>query len=205
MATGIVCTGSMIKMSDITDGTSCTYLIGEKSLDPDDYYTSSANDAASDNESALTGDNDDFERWANPLSEPTWWAMTQPRQDMPGVVNGFPCMRFGRRTSGRLSDGVLRRLGAADITSASTRKRTVGWRTARTACRSTRRIGDWAPDTTTRWPSLAVRFEQVLLFRLAMHSREELGLSGILPHHWPSQWHTPTAPRGQVREKHSAA
>ena len=60
------------------------------------------------------------------------------------------------------------------------------------------RIGDWA-DTTpaTRWPSLADGFEQVLLFRLAMHSREELGLSGILPHR-------SSRPNGTLRQRSSA-
>ena len=39
VATGIVYTGSLVKMSDITDGTSNTYLLGEKYLDPDNYST----------------------------------------------------------------------------------------------------------------------------------------------------------------------
>ena len=44
VATGIVYVGSMIKIADVTDGTSNTYLLGEKYLVPDDYEN--GNDAA---------------------------------------------------------------------------------------------------------------------------------------------------------------
>ena len=60
-ATGIGFVGSMVKMSDITDGASNTYLIGEKSLDPDWYVNGQS---AADNEDALMGDNADIARWS---------------------------------------------------------------------------------------------------------------------------------------------
>ncbi len=37
-ATGAICCGRTVKFSDITDGASLTYLIGEKYLSPDSYY-----------------------------------------------------------------------------------------------------------------------------------------------------------------------
>ena len=56
----------------------------------------------------MTGDNDDFERWAMPINylipgspiyDPNWltskWPAVQPMQDMEGLVDGFPCQRFG--------------------------------------------------------------------------------------------------------------
>jgi len=63
VATGIVYTGSRIKMADVTDGASNTYVLGEKYLDPDYYET--VQDGG-DNESALSGDNQDVSRMADP-------------------------------------------------------------------------------------------------------------------------------------------
>ena len=62
MATGIVYCGSLIKMADITDGASNTYLAGEKYLNPDAYSTGTD---AGDNETCYTGDNQDIERWSS--------------------------------------------------------------------------------------------------------------------------------------------
>jgi hypothetical protein len=58
--TGIVYRGSMIRVSDISDGTSSTYLLGEKKLDPDCY---TAGGDGGDNEAALVGDDNDTQRW----------------------------------------------------------------------------------------------------------------------------------------------
>jgi prepilin-type N-terminal cleavage/methylation domain-containing protein len=70
-ATGIFYVGSMITMADITDGASCTYLIGEKYVEPDCYATGTD---IGDND-GLEGDNEDNSRW-------TYLA---PQPDTPGA------------------------------------------------------------------------------------------------------------------------
>jgi prepilin-type N-terminal cleavage/methylation domain-containing protein len=57
---GIFHAGSMIKLSDITDGATNTFLLGEKYLNPDSYYL--GNDYG-DNEDAYLGTNQDNTRW----------------------------------------------------------------------------------------------------------------------------------------------
>ena len=74
---GIIYVGSLIKIADITDGTSNTYLLGEKYLDPDNY--ANGNDAG-DNEDAMMGFNQDIGRWH--------YAGLPPCQDRPGWGNG---------------------------------------------------------------------------------------------------------------------
>ena len=56
---GVAAQRSQVKMCDITDGTSNTYLVGEKYLDPDLYYT--GQDGATT--SAGCGDDDETVRW----------------------------------------------------------------------------------------------------------------------------------------------
>ncbi len=77
IATGIVYCGSLIKMADVTDGTSNTYLAGEKYLDPDHYATGLD---PTDNEAAFMGDNMDLSRWSGLSSSELW----PPFQDTPG-------------------------------------------------------------------------------------------------------------------------
>jgi prepilin-type N-terminal cleavage/methylation domain-containing protein/prepilin-type processing-associated H-X9-DG protein len=72
---GISYRGSMIRMSDITDGTSVTYLAGEKNIDPDYYFNGWD---GGDNEAALVGDDNDIDRFT-PLSCPPW-------PDTPGTM-----------------------------------------------------------------------------------------------------------------------
>jgi prepilin-type N-terminal cleavage/methylation domain-containing protein/prepilin-type processing-associated H-X9-DG protein len=74
-ANGVIFTGSKIKMSDISDGASNTYLAGEKYMNPDQYTT--GNDYG-DNEFAFMGDNEDICRWT--INHPDY----APRQDTPG-------------------------------------------------------------------------------------------------------------------------
>lgn len=69
-SSGIMFSGSMIRLSDIRDGTTNTYLAGEKYLDPDKYTTGVD---GGDNENAFIGDNSDVTRWAYP-----------PTRDRPG-------------------------------------------------------------------------------------------------------------------------
>ena len=77
--TGISYCGSMIKMADITDGTSHTYLAGEKYLNPNDYATGL--DPA-DNSDAWVGDNHDIVRWSGLTSSILW----PPLQDTAGYT-----------------------------------------------------------------------------------------------------------------------
>lgn len=71
---GLVFQRSEVKVSDITDGTSNTYLVGEKYLNPDDYTTGSD---TGDDSPVFGGDDADLVRWGYDL----------PRQDTPSYGN----------------------------------------------------------------------------------------------------------------------
>jgi len=75
-ATGIFYCGSMTTMSDISDGSSNTYLIGEKYINPDWYLTGMS---PGDNESSLSGDNADIGRWCR-------YPDQYPYPDTPGFA-----------------------------------------------------------------------------------------------------------------------
>ena len=93
--TGISYYRSVVKLADITDGASNTYMLGEKYLDPD-YYLNGLD--YTDLESMYGGWNDDIYRGTyysgentNPISDPT--PETTPLQDQPGLFQDS--YRFG--------------------------------------------------------------------------------------------------------------
>ena len=61
--TGVMFAGSEIRPADVTDGTSNTYLLGEKYKNPD-YYEDGWE--VGDEEAALIGDDSDITRWGGP-------------------------------------------------------------------------------------------------------------------------------------------
>jgi prepilin-type N-terminal cleavage/methylation domain-containing protein/prepilin-type processing-associated H-X9-DG protein len=97
--TGVIFQRSLIRIADITNGTSNTYLLGEKYLNPDHY--SNGQDAA-DNENMYCGfDNDLFRSTFAP-----------PLQDRPGLSNS---LIFGSNHAGGINmvycDGSVRFVG----------------------------------------------------------------------------------------------
>jgi prepilin-type N-terminal cleavage/methylation domain-containing protein/prepilin-type processing-associated H-X9-DG protein len=72
--TGVIFVGSEIRLTDILNGTSNTLLIGEKYLNPDDYFT--GNDAG-DNECMYVGSDNDISRSS----------YQPPLRDTPGLAD----------------------------------------------------------------------------------------------------------------------
>jgi prepilin-type N-terminal cleavage/methylation domain-containing protein len=86
--TGISYQHSQVKVVDVTDGCSNTYLLGEKPICPDYYLTGQDN---GDDWSFVTGAQDDIDRevsYLNP-SSPTGFTYYPPLQDTPGY-NDYP-------------------------------------------------------------------------------------------------------------------
>jgi prepilin-type N-terminal cleavage/methylation domain-containing protein/prepilin-type processing-associated H-X9-DG protein len=81
LATGVVYVGSMVRMADIKDGASNTYLTGEKYLDPDFYETG---EDQGDNECAMIGFNEDNARWSVTAYTSN---LLPPAQDTPGSTS----------------------------------------------------------------------------------------------------------------------
>jgi prepilin-type N-terminal cleavage/methylation domain-containing protein/prepilin-type processing-associated H-X9-DG protein len=104
--TGISYFRSEIKIRDIADGTSSTYLIGEKYLTSDNYENGRDN---ADNESMYNGYNNDTHRttYYDAKTGTAW----RPMQDMPGYANWWV---FGSAHADRfnmaLCDGSVRSL-----------------------------------------------------------------------------------------------
>ncbi len=80
-STGVSYLRSDVGMAALKDGSTHTYLVCEKYLNPDDYETGAD---GGDNENAYTGDDLDLLRWGQ-LAEP-------PQRDQPGQVS---VSRFG--------------------------------------------------------------------------------------------------------------
>ncbi len=108
LSTGTCYCGSMITMADIKDGTTDTYLVGEKNINPDYYMT---HEDGGDNEFAMMGDDIDICRYTGMSGiDPTTGLGNPlpPMPDTPGVVYD---LSLGRPRQ-RFPDGLLRRLGA---------------------------------------------------------------------------------------------
>ena len=115
LANGVGFALSMVRASDVTDGLSCTFLIGEKNLWPDAYYNG---DDGGDDGFALQGFDTDNYRFAgdyqpNARAAHTIAARDQLRParipDTPGYSYGIS---FRQRPSRGLQHGAVRRLGA---------------------------------------------------------------------------------------------
>jgi hypothetical protein len=77
--TGIIFTTSMVRIREIPDGLSRTYMLGEKFLIPD-HYTDGVNGV--DNNPLYAGFDWDWERWGGPESPPD--PSFQPSRDRRG-------------------------------------------------------------------------------------------------------------------------
>ena len=85
-ATGAIYLHSEIRMGQISDGTSNTYLVGEKYLTPDHYVTGGD---PCDDATIYDGFSCDVQRGTNPLTGPV------PMQDQPGFSGGTSAGYFG--------------------------------------------------------------------------------------------------------------
>ena len=86
--TGVVFLHSATRLAEIIDGTSNTYLIGEKYLNPDSYATGQD---GSDDQVWDSGIDGDVVRWTGPLPDTTdlnVLALFGPLQDTPGAAWG---------------------------------------------------------------------------------------------------------------------
>jgi prepilin-type N-terminal cleavage/methylation domain-containing protein/prepilin-type processing-associated H-X9-DG protein len=100
---------SQTTTADITDGTTNTYLIGEKYLTPANYTT---NTDAGDDQNMYTGYQDDVIRWTGTGDDPTY----APRQDQDGPVPKGTYIFGSAHSSGfnvAMCDGSVRSVGYA--------------------------------------------------------------------------------------------
>ena len=89
LQTGIMYLCSEVKMSDVSDGTTATYLIGEKYLCPDRYFDG---DDGTDDQGAYLGADSDNHRWTGYNGSVSRVA---PMQDNPGYSPGYRYAFFG--------------------------------------------------------------------------------------------------------------
>lgn len=82
--TGISYLRSKVRQSDITDGATNTYLVGEKWLGPDHYYDGTS---LGDDNSLYQGASSDILRWVATRPNQPW----PPRQDTDKVVDECDC------------------------------------------------------------------------------------------------------------------
>jgi prepilin-type N-terminal cleavage/methylation domain-containing protein len=87
-ASGVVFAGSMVRMSDITDGSTSTILLGEKHVNPDHYLDGQD---GGDDWAIYTGSQDDIVRGCGEASSGYYPLL--PMQDLPG--NGSSSLYFG--------------------------------------------------------------------------------------------------------------
>ena len=88
-STGVSFLRSEVKLADVTDGANATYLIGEKYLNPDDYYDGIDQ---SDNLSVYQGYDIDINRWVS--------LIVPPMQDQSGWADYY---RFGSAHAGNFN------------------------------------------------------------------------------------------------------
>jgi prepilin-type N-terminal cleavage/methylation domain-containing protein/prepilin-type processing-associated H-X9-DG protein len=83
---GICFLRTEVKMTDITDGTSCTYMLGEKYLPPEAYSNTAD---IGDDETMYSGNNDDNQRTAyyTPMQDTPGYS--SPRRFGSAHANGF--------------------------------------------------------------------------------------------------------------------
>ena len=92
LLTGIMYMCSKVTMADISDGTSNTFLAGEKYIDPDYYLTG---EDPGDDQNAYAGGDIDNQRWTGCNGS---IAVTAPHQDTCGFSFGGYSIPFGSAT-----------------------------------------------------------------------------------------------------------
>jgi prepilin-type processing-associated H-X9-DG protein len=94
--TGIMTSHDFVTMQDITDGTSNTYMVGEKYVWPEEYYSAGPNDLG-DDQGPYNSDERDTVRYV----------IRPPKQEQPNTpYNGYYTWDFGSAHAGSLNMGM---------------------------------------------------------------------------------------------------